>query len=94
MALVSADDAGPPMTVEASLTQEHLAEERHAYLDGAVYGAAWPPDRRWASMTSAGLGAVVPLDRMGCSLALREVYARITLASNGEEDLDGAEDRG
>jgi hypothetical protein len=94
MALVSADDAGPPLTVEASLTQEHLAEERHAYLEGAVYGAAWPPDRRWASRTSEGLGAVVPLARMGCSLALREVYTRIILAPSEEEDLDGAEDRG
>ena len=34
MALVPAHDAGPPITVEAYLTQERLAEERHGILDG------------------------------------------------------------
>jgi hypothetical protein len=40
MALVPVYDVESPMTVEASLTQTHLVEERQAYLDGAVYGVA------------------------------------------------------
>jgi hypothetical protein len=45
-------------------------------------------------MTYEGLEAVVPLERIGCTLTLRDVYARITLAPSEEEDLDGIEDRG
>ena len=51
-------------------------------------GAAWPTVRRWEYMTYEGLEAVVPLDSIGC-LALRDVYARITLTLSEEEDLDG-----
>jgi hypothetical protein len=36
---------------------------------------------------------VVPLDSIGCTLALRDVYARVTVTPS-EEDLDGTEDHG
>jgi hypothetical protein len=45
-------------------------------------------------MPYEGLEAVVPLDSIGCTRALRDVYARVTLAPREEEDLDGTEDRG
>jgi len=40
-------------------------------------------------MPSEGLEAVVPLDGMGCTLALCHVSARVTLAPSEEEDLHG-----
>ena len=54
-------------------------------------GAAWPMSRGWQYMPYAGLEAVVPLDSIGCTLALRDVYARIALAPSEEEDRDGTD---
>jgi Uma2 family endonuclease len=64
------------------------------YTRPVEVGAAWPTGRRWEYMIYEGLEAVVPLERIGCTLTLRDVYARITLAPSEEEDLDGIEDRG
>jgi len=57
-------------------------------------GAAWPMSRSWRYMPYEGLEAVVPLDSIGCTLALRDVYARVTLASSEEEELDNTGERG
>ena len=74
-----------PTLTDYVLVAQDLPVVDH-YHRSVEAGVAWPRSAHWEFMTYEGLQATVPLEAIGGTLALSDMYERITFSPSEEED--------